>query len=54
MRRRCAASRRDILRASKMHRWVTGDLRTEPEAHPAVMASLVRHRAQHVALGVIA
>jgi hypothetical protein len=49
-----AALRRDVLGASHVHRRLAGNSGSETEADPAVMASLVGHRAHGVALGVVA
>ena len=54
MRCRCAASRRNSLRASQMHRRLAGYFRAETETQAAVSAPLLRHRSQRVALAMIA
>ena len=54
MRSRCAASRRNGLRASQMQRRLAGYFRAETETQPAVSAPLLRHRSQRVALAMIA
>src|ERR1700691_6582875 len=54
MRRRSAASGGNRLRASQMHRRFARYPGSETKTDAAVMASLVGHRAQRVALGMIA
>jgi len=54
MRRWCAISGGDALRASHMHRRLAGYFGAETKPAAAVMAFFVGHRAHRVALGVIA
>src|SRR5208337_339948 len=54
MRRRRAISRGNALRASQVQRRLAGYLGAETKTNAAVTASFVRHRAQRVALGMIA
>jgi len=54
MRRRCACLRGDRLRASQMQRGLAGDPGPETKTTVAVMAPIFRHRAQRVALRVVA
>jgi len=51
---RCAISRGDRLSASQMQRRLTGYPGAETKPDATVMASLFRHRAQRMALGMIA
>ena len=51
---RCAALRGDGLRAPQMQRRLAGYFGAEAKADAAVMASLLRHRAQRVTLGMTA
>ena len=51
---RCAISRRDRLRASHVHRRLAGYLGAKTESASAVMALIVGHRTERMALGMIA
>jgi hypothetical protein len=54
MRSRCTACRGDALRASHMQRRLADNLGAKTKTSSAVMAFVVGHRAQRVALGMIA